>query len=155
MTKLHAGSNARSRPLGFPRNLTSWGMSTVLTGPPGSYSCAAGSIADRRSTPLAFNVQLGDYSSLEAEQKSRSKLRSARWSPTSISNITRMEDSKSIVTIMRRGRRQYVASLIYNLTTKRVAISVWQCRRRTAMQLAAANVILHWTLYQTDNTERR
>jgi len=156
MTKLHAGSNARSRPLGFPRNLTSWGMSTVLTGPPGSYSCAAGSIADRRNTlPLAFNVRLGDYSSLEAEQKSRSKrFHSARRS-AGVYIEYYIEGSKSIVTIMRRGRREYVAPLICNLTTKRMAISVSQCRRRSAVQLAAANVILHWILYQTNNTERR
>lgn len=94
---------------GFPCNLASWGMNTVLTEPPGSYSCAAGSIADRRNTlPLAFNVQLRDYSSLEARQKSKSKprFRSARRTSAGvISNITRTKSSKSIVTIMRRGRR--------------------------------------------------
>lgn len=128
-----------ARPSGFPRNLTSWGMNTVLTGPPGSHSCAAGSIADRRNTlPLAFNAPLGDYSSLEAEQKSRLNLhfRSARQSPSNgvISNITRMKSSKSIVTIMRRGRHN-TESLIYNLTA-------WQLISRNAGGELRCNLLL-------------
>jgi len=84
----YAWGRMPARLWGFPRNLASWGTNIVLTGPPGSYSYAAGSIADCRNTlPLAFNVQLGDYSSLEAGQKSRSKPRFRSVRRSTLPNI--------------------------------------------------------------------
>jgi len=109
----YAWGRMPARPWGFPRNLASWGTNIVLTGPPGSYSCAAGSIADcRNALPLAFNVQLGDYFPEirpwrlgKNRDRNRASVRCDeahyRTSAGVISNITWTKSSKSIVTIMR------------------------------------------------------
>lgn len=82
-------------------------MNTVLTGSPGSYSYASGSIGDRRNTPpLAFNVQLGDYSSLEAgKNRDRNRL-ARRYRASARCRILhgRKAPNQLLRGVMRRGR---------------------------------------------------